>query len=76
MEKGKKGQARGGSGKMLLFFVDLVFGLYLLNVGLKFVDVSKIIPDSITPWLSVIGGAFLVISGLMSLRNPSYPRYR
>lgn len=73
----KKGQMRNMG--TLWFLVNLVFGLYLLNVGLKFISIpTTIIPDSINNIIILVGGALLIISGVMSItrRTPYMPRYR
>ena len=62
---------------MIWFLVNLVFGLYLLNFGLKFVTLP-FITDSINNWIIIIGGALIILHGVMSLtKRTSYPpRYR
>jgi hypothetical protein len=73
----KRGQVRG-NGKMIWFLVNLVFGLYLLNFGFNFIDLSKIIPSTFQNWIIGIGGALIIIHGVMALtrRTPYPPRYR
>ncbi len=72
----KRGQARG-NGKLILFLLFAVFGVYFLNLGLKFVDLSKIsFIDSISNIIMIIGGGLLILAGVMSLRrNPSQMMY-
>lgn len=62
---------------MIWFLVNLIFGLYLLNLGLKFVILS-FITDSINSWIIIIGGGLIILHGVMSLtRRTPYPsRYR
>ncbi len=62
----------------LWFILNLIVGLYVLNLGIKIVDVSKLsIPDIINTGLLVIGGALIILSGVMSLRKTPYvPHYR
>jgi len=73
--KNHKGQARG-NGKMLWFLLNLVFGLYFLNSGLHFITLP-FITDTINNWVIGIGGALIIISGVMSMKGNSYmPRYR
>jgi len=67
----KKGQVRN-DGRTLWFFVNLIFGLYFVNIGLKFIPLS--LPESLNNWIMIIGGVLVIISGLMSLtRNRMYP---
>jgi hypothetical protein len=71
----KKGQMRNTG--TAWFLVNLIFGLYLLNSGLNFIKLS-FITESINSWIIIIGGALLIISGVMSFmrRTPYIPRYR
>jgi len=66
----KSGQYRKNSFGMLWFLLNLIFGLYFLNLGLKFVTLS-FISDSINNILMIIGGALLIICGFMSMRKSS-----
>ncbi len=71
----KKGGQMKNQGT-LWFLLNLIAGLYLLNFGLKFVTLS-FIPDSVNNVIIIIGGALIIISGVMSLRRAPYvPRYR
>lgn len=74
----KRGQYRRNSFGTLWFLVNLVFGIYLLNWGLKFIDISKFITDPINNIIITIGGALIIVSGVVSLRRttPYMPRYR
>ena len=56
----------------LLFVVDLIIGLYLLNVGFNFVNLAFL--DSMKNVLVAIGGGLLIIGGLMTIarRNNNY----
>lgn len=49
----------------ILFFVDLIIGIYFLNLGLNFVNLQFL--DPIKNWIAVAGGALLILSGLMSI---------
>lgn len=62
---------------MIWFLVNLLFGLYLLNFGLKFIVLS-FISDSINNWIIILGGGLIILHGVMSLtKKPAYPpRYR
>ena len=55
----------------VLFFVNLIVGLYFLNMGLNFVNLSFL--DSIKNWIEIGGGALLIISGLMSMSRRNVP---
>ncbi len=55
------------NGGMLWFLLNLAFGLYFLNKGLKFVDLSTIITSSIDNIFTIIGGALIVIGGVMHI---------
>jgi len=55
----------------VLFFVNLIVGLYFLNLGLNFVNLSFL--DSIKNWIEIGGGALLIISGLMSMSRRNVP---
>jgi uncharacterized sodium:solute symporter family permease YidK len=72
----KRGQTRNG--KTLWFFLNLVFGVYFLNAGLKLVDLSKFVTDQINTIVLIIGGALIIVNGLMYMtrRTPYQPRYR
>ncbi len=65
------------NGGMIWFLVNVIFGLYFLNKGFNFIDVSKFITASIENWIIIIGGALIIISGVMYLmRRPALPMYR
>jgi cytochrome c biogenesis protein CcdA len=63
-----------------LFWVDLIVGLYIINLGLKFVTLP--IPATILPslnqWTNIIAGALIILGGIMSLtqRPQRYPYRR
>lgn len=63
---------RGGSGRMLLFIVYLVFGLYFLNSGLSFITLPGFLED-ISSWISIIGGALLIIGGFFYMKASKRP---
>jgi fumarate reductase subunit C len=70
----KRGQYRKSSGT-LWFLLNLIVGLYLLNTGLKIVDVSTFIPDIVNNWIIVIGGGLIILAAVLSLRrSPSFIR--
>ncbi len=53
------------------FFINLVVGLYFVNLGLKFIPIS--LPESLSNGIIVVGGVLVIIGGLMSLtRNRMY----
>ena len=60
---------------MILLLVYVIFGLYLLNVGFNFVSLS-FIGEKISNWIIALGGALLIISGIMSMRRNSSVPYR
>jgi hypothetical protein len=61
------------SSKGLLFFVNLIVGLYFINFGFNFVNLQFL--DAIKNWIVVAGGALLIISGLMLIMRPRVPVY-
>lgn len=56
--------ARMGS---ILFFADLIAGLYFINLGLKFVTIP--VPETFNNWIMAIGGGLLIIGGLMAMTS-------
>jgi hypothetical protein len=58
----------------VLFFVNLIVGLYFINMGFTPNFVNLAFLDSIKNWIEIGGGALLIISGLMSMsrRTPHY----
>jgi hypothetical protein len=58
----------------ILFFVDLILGLYFINIGFTPNFVNLAFLDPIKNWIFIGGGALLIISGLMSMsrRNQTY----
>jgi hypothetical protein len=61
------------SSKGILFFVNLIVGLYFINSGFNFIDLAFL--DAIKNWIIVAGGALLIISGLMLIMRPRVPVY-
>ncbi len=61
--------------RYVLFFIYTVFGLYLLNLYLKFIDLSKYIPTitefSNSGFKDLIAGVLIIIAGLNFLRRKS-----
>ena len=55
----------------ILFFVDLIIGLYLINYGMKFITFT--LPDSINAWIIAIGGGLLILGGLMAMMSMRRP---
>ncbi|MCK9595635.1 hypothetical protein M0R19_00400 [Candidatus Pacearchaeota archaeon] len=49
----------------ILLFADLIIGLYLVNLGIKFVVLP--VPETLNNWIILLGGALLIFSGLMSM---------
>lgn len=47
------------------FIINLIVGLYFVNLGVKFIPIS--IPENLNNWIMIIGGALVIIGGLMSL---------
>jgi hypothetical protein len=53
----------------ILLFMDVLVGLYLLNLGLNLVPLSFLEP--IKEWLIIGGGVLIIITGMMNLRRNS-----
>lgn len=62
---------RGG---IIWFLVNLVVGVYFVNLGLGLVTLPEFIL-SINNWIMLAGGILVIIGGIMSLRRSS-GRYR
>jgi hypothetical protein len=58
----------------LLFFVNLIVGLYFLNLGFNFVNLAFL--DSIKNWIEIGGGGLLIISGFMAMSRRTTVPYR
>jgi len=57
----------------IIFFFDLIFGIYLIISGLNLVDLSFL--DSIKNWIILVGGILLIISGIISMNRYSTRYY-
>jgi len=55
----------------ILFFVDIIIGVYFLNLGLNFVSLQFLEP--IKNWIAVAGGVLLILSGLMTMGRRTQP---
>jgi uncharacterized membrane protein len=54
----------------ILFIVNLIAGLYFLNLGFNFFA----IPESLSmldKWMNIIGGVLLIVGGFFSMRAVS-----
>jgi hypothetical protein len=71
----KRGQYKKNSFGIFWFLLNLIIGLYFLNLGLKFVELT-FISDSIKNVIMIIGGALIIIGGFMAMRRSSVPVYR
>jgi hypothetical protein len=61
--------ARGGSG--LIFFIDLILGLYFLNFGINFITLPETF-SSVSKWIIFVGGIFLILGGIKYLTARRY----
>jgi hypothetical protein len=60
---------------MILFLVNLVAGLYFLNLGFNFLPQIPQALVSVENWIDIVGGILLVIGGFFAMRStPIYPR--
>jgi hypothetical protein len=64
------GQYRGTNYGMIWFLVNLIVGAYLILKGLNVINFS-FITNSIENIIIIVGGALIIISGFMSMRNSS-----
>jgi len=55
----------------ILFFVDIIVGIYFLNLGFNFVNLQFL--DAIKNWIAIAGGALLILSGLMTMGRRTTP---
>jgi hypothetical protein len=62
---------RGG---LALFVVYLVLALYLINNALNFISLPEFFVK-IDSWILFLGGLFLIIGGINSLRMRRYRGY-
>ncbi len=63
------GMARRPS--LALFILQVVFGLYLINSSKNFVKIPAAL-SGLNPWLLLISGALLILSGFMYLMARRY----
>ena len=57
-----------GGGKGLIFFIDLILGLYFINFGFQFIAIPALI-SGMDKWIIFLGGIFLIISGISFLKT-------
>jgi len=60
------------SGRGFLFFIYLIVGLYLINIGFNFFTLPDF-TEGLDKWVLAVGAALIIISGFRFLR--SYPTY-
>lgn len=58
----------------LIFFIDLILGLYLLNIKLNFVNIPETFLN-INNWILFVAGIFLILGGIKYLTARTYNRY-
>ncbi len=54
-------------GKTIWFLINLIVGLYFVNMGFSFIDLSFI--AKYNNWIIAIGGILIIINGVMALRR-------
>ncbi|MDD5012201.1 MAG: hypothetical protein PHQ66_00945 [Candidatus Nanoarchaeia archaeon] len=52
----------------ILFFVNLIIGLYFLNLGFNLIVLPAAISSVLTTPMYVVGGILLIIGGYFSMR--------
>jgi hypothetical protein len=52
----------------ILFFVNLIAGLYFLNLGFNFIALPESLA-SLSKWMNVIGGILLILGGFFTMRQ-------
>ena len=55
-----------GSGRILIFVLYAILGVYLLNVGLQFVNLPEFLLKA-NKWIVIIGGGLLIFESLKFL---------
>jgi len=66
--------ARGG-GVLVFFILYVILGLYLINIGINFIDVPQFLL-SIEKWVLFVGGILLIFGGINFLRVNRYTAIR
>jgi len=61
----------GGGGRLLLFILSLVFGLYFINIPFNFVSLP-VFSEEVGKWIIFFGGVLLIIAGLGNLFRRRY----
>lgn len=57
-----------GNGKTFIFILYVLLGVYLLNVGLQFVNLPEFLLK-LNKWIVVIGGGLLIFESLKFLKQ-------
>ncbi len=57
------------------FLVCLIVGLYFLNLGFNFIVIPESLKTSLGTWMNIIGGALIIIGGVMSLSRSNKREY-
>jgi hypothetical protein len=63
-----------GNYRGLWFFLYLIFGLYLLNVGLNFIEIPASFATA-NKWIVFVGGGLLIFSAIRHLATRRYGYY-
>jgi len=56
------------SGKIWLFLIFMLFGLYFINSSLELYPIPEIVLG-INNWITLAGGVLIILGGLSILRN-------
>jgi hypothetical protein len=56
----------------VLFFIDLIVGLYLINLGIPFVS-GITLPSPLNNYTIALGGGLLILGGLMAMMSMRRP---
>lgn len=57
------------------FLICLIVGLYFLNLGFNFFTIPAAITTSLGTWTNILGGALIIIGGVISLGKRNKDRY-
>ncbi len=57
-----------GNGKTFIFILYVLLGVYLLNVGLQFVNLPEFLLK-LNKWIVVVGGGLLIFESLKFLKQ-------
>ena len=52
----------------ILFYVNLIAGLYFLNLGFNFFLIPESLA-SLSKWMNVVGGILLILGGFFTMRR-------